>query len=95
MRTRKGENDDSWVPDVLSWKYALLKIVTVGSGHYCMSFNYVLAGVHWTLADTYGPYHSVLYGILCTDVAVCTYSGRTYVRSTSIVYDTYEVNILG
>lgn len=33
MKTRKGENDDSWAPDVLSWKYALVKIVAAASGH--------------------------------------------------------------
>lgn len=40
MRTTKGETDDSWVPDVLSWKYALLKIVAVENWT-LMSFNYV------------------------------------------------------
>lgn len=33
MRTRTGENDDSWVRDVLSWEDALPKIVAVESGH--------------------------------------------------------------
>lgn len=51
-----------------------------------MSFNYILAGVHWTLADTYCT--SVPLGtVRNTDVAVC-YVARTYV-------DTYEVKILG